>query len=86
MARLTRRGFLQTSAGAATGVAAISVPGLAMVLDHGSAAADLPASAGEPVVAYIRDASTGEVTVMAGHNEVTQHDPELVRRLLKAAK
>jgi hypothetical protein len=88
MARLTRRGFLQTSAGAATGVAAITVPGLAMALTHGGAAAeDLSGVApGEPVVAYVRDRASGDVTIMAGHNEVTHHDPELVRSLLRAAK
>jgi hypothetical protein len=37
------------------------------------------------VVAYVRNAKRGEVTVMSGTREVTYRDPALVKRLLKAA-
>ncbi|HEY3462052.1 MAG TPA: hypothetical protein VGK62_01190, partial [Gaiellaceae bacterium] len=39
----------------------------------------------EPVVAYIRDAERGEVTVTAGTAEHTYRDRALVQRLLRAA-
>ena len=39
----------------------------------------------EPVIAYVRDARRGEVTVMSGTRETTYRDPALVKRLLKAA-
>jgi hypothetical protein len=39
----------------------------------------------EVVVAVVRDAKRGEVTVMAGEREVTYRDPSLVKRLMKAA-
>ena len=39
----------------------------------------------EAVVAVVRDAKRGEVTVMSGTGEVTYRDKDLVRRLMKAA-
>ena len=39
----------------------------------------------EPVIAYVRDAERGEVTVIAGTSETTYRDRALARRLLKAA-
>jgi hypothetical protein len=39
----------------------------------------------EPVMAYVRDAERGEVTVMAGTSETTYRDRSLVKRLLDAA-
>jgi hypothetical protein len=39
----------------------------------------------EPVVAFVRDAERGEVTVVAGMRETTYRDPALVARLAKAA-
>jgi len=40
----------------------------------------------EPVVAYVRDAQRGEVTVTSGMAEHTYRDRVLVRRLLRAAR
>ena len=40
---------------------------------------------GEPVMAYIRDAKRGEVTVMSGTGETTYRDKSLVKRLMDAA-
>jgi len=37
------------------------------------------------VIAYVRDAERGEVTVIAGTSETTYRDRALARRLLKAA-
>ena len=42
--------------------------------------------AGEPMTAYVRDASTGEIAVMVGHREVVTKDPQLIRRLQRAAR
>ncbi len=39
----------------------------------------------EAVVAVVRNAERGEVTVMAGTSEVTYRDKSLVKRLMKAA-
>jgi hypothetical protein len=39
----------------------------------------------EPVMAYLRDAARGEVTVMSGTTETTYKDPILAQRLVDAA-
>jgi hypothetical protein len=91
--RVSRRGFLQTSAGVATGVAVTAAPAMAAMALPGAAAAapavatdpSTPAPA-EPITAYLRDASSSEVTVMAGTTETTYRDPVLAKRLLDAAR
>ena len=40
----------------------------------------------EPLVAYVRDAERGEVTVTSGTTEHTYRDRALVQRLLRAAR
>jgi hypothetical protein len=84
---VTRLSFLKTSAGAAAGAAAIGVPAAAMLTDEKPRVVPEPASANppEPVMAYVRDAERGEVTVMAGTSETTYRDRGLVKKLLAAA-
>jgi hypothetical protein len=45
----------------------------------------VPAEATEPLVAYVRDAHTGEVAVMVGEREVVVHDRELAARIAHVA-
>jgi hypothetical protein len=45
----------------------------------------VPAAATEPLVAYVHDAHSGEVTVMHGDVEVVVHDRELAARIARAA-
>ena len=92
MADLTRRRFLtRASLGAAAGLAAVSglaLPKLISATADGSTAEAAPdlTPLGEDVVAHVRDASKGEIAVMSGNREVTYRDPQLVGRLLKAAR
>lgn len=60
-----------------------------------AAAAPLPAATAtepafpvpsEPVTAFLRDARTGEVTVLSGTVERTYRDPVLAKRLVDAAR
>ena len=89
MAELSRRKLLQTgSIGLVAGVAALSgvdrlvaIPGLKLP----DAEPDLSAVGGD-VVAHVRDASTGDVSIMVGIREVVRRDPQLVGRLLAAAR
>jgi hypothetical protein len=85
--RLTRLSFIKASAGAAAGAAAIGVPAAAVMSEDKQGAAVKPSSAPprEPVMAYVRDAKRGEVTVMSGTSETTYRDPALAKRLLAAA-
>ena len=89
MAKLTRRGFIKkTSVGAATLGTLVAVPGLAEV-----EAAAPPHAAGrpaagqhEPLLAHVRNRTTGEIALLVGTREVVIHDRELVMRLVKAAQ
>jgi hypothetical protein len=84
---LTRLSFIKASAGLAAGAAAIAVPGAAALAAEEKGIAIDPSSPSppEPVVAYVRDAERGEVTVMSGTGETTYRDRALTRRLLAAA-
>lgn len=99
---MSRRGFLAkgavaTAAGVAATVAATS--GIATVESlFASSPAITPAVApgapenhdvtplGTDVVAHVRNASTGEVSIMSGEHEVVYNDRALVARLLKGAR
>jgi hypothetical protein len=89
MAKVTRRTFLSTTVGAAGGVAAMGLiagPGtLVEAAQNVADASDGPMSS-EPMTAYVRDAATGEISVMVGHREVVARDPQLIRRLQRAAR
>ncbi len=84
---VTRLSFIKTSAGVAAGAAAVGVPA-AVALNPGKPAVVTDphtATPPEPVVAYVRDAQRGEVTVVSGTSEITYRDRALVKRLLNAA-
>jgi hypothetical protein len=88
MERLSRRSFVKI-AGAATGAAALAAaPPIARgAIDEGAKQVDPTAAVPEePVVAYVRDAKRGEVTVTSGTAEHTYRDRALVRKLLRAAR
>jgi TAT (twin-arginine translocation) pathway signal sequence len=87
MERLSRRSFVKI-AGAATGAAALAAaPPIARAAVGDDAEHIHPTSAvpEEPLVAYVRDAKRGEVTVTSGTAEHTYRDRVLVRRLLRHA-
>jgi TAT (twin-arginine translocation) pathway signal sequence len=88
MRKSSRRTFLKT-AGVATGAAIVgSVPGVAGATEEpGSEVVGKPSRLPkQPIVAVVRDARTGEVTIHSGLRETTYRDPALVKRLLRAAK
>jgi hypothetical protein len=84
---LTRLSFIKASAGLAAGAAAIGVPAAAAISAEEKGVAIEPSSSSprEPVIAYVRDAERGEVTVMSGTGETTYRDRALTRQLLAAA-
>jgi len=86
MDSVNRRRLL-ASAGVATGTAAVAAhPSVAAALEHREATDPSGPPPEETVVAYVRDAKRGEVTVLSGTRERTYRDPALVKRLLKAAE
>ena len=88
MERVSRRSFMKI-AGAATGAAALAAaPPIARAAVGEEDARPTKATTGvpeEPVVAYVRNAASGEVTVTSGTAEHTYRDRALVQRLLRAA-
>jgi hypothetical protein len=85
---VTRLSFLKSSAGVAAGAAMVAVPGaVAQAAEEKSGVPVAPSSPNprEPVVAYVRDAARGEVTVMSGTVEKTYRDRALTKRLMAAA-
>jgi hypothetical protein len=87
---VTRLSFIKTSAGVAAGLgaAAIGVPGVASAKpteERGVPTDPSTPTPPEPIVAYVRDAESGEVTVVSGTSEATYRDRALVERMLDAA-
>jgi hypothetical protein len=87
MSKLSRSSFLKT-AGLATGAALVG--GVPTAGAASEAAPELvvqpSATPRDPIVAYVRDATKGEVTIVSGLNETTFRDPALVKRLTKAVQ
>ena len=86
MKSVSRRSFLKT-AGVAAGAAAISATPAVAAATEPDAVETTPSTPvpPEPIVAIVRDAGLGEVTVLAGTTEKTYKDRQLARRILKAA-
>jgi hypothetical protein len=91
----SRRAFLQATAGAAAGVAVVATgPRLAAAALHGSSdtitLGRITKPSGPPpaetVMAYVRNAERGEVTVLSGTRETTYIDPDLATRLIAAGR
>jgi len=70
------RSGMGRASGAGTGAASAATP------------AGLPAaeSTGHTLLVHVPDARSGEVRVMYGTREVIHHDPDLVARLVRAAR
>jgi hypothetical protein len=79
MSESTRRGFVKNSAAAAAGLTVVG----ALVAEQAEAKA---AKDSGPVIAYVRDPGTGEISVMAGEREVKLHDHKIAARLARAAR
>lgn len=91
MAKLTRNGFIkQASAGAATIGALAALPGLTSTVqaapEPNEADRSAPATMRGPLVAHIRDTASGEISLLVGTREIKLHNPDLVLRLVRAAR
>ncbi len=83
MAESSRRNFLilAGAGAAAAGVAATLPAGAA-----GATPSTGNATAAGPLLAYVKDARSGELTLMVGEREVVVRDRDLVNRLARAAQ
>ena len=89
MSDSTRRTFLLRSGAGAAAVGAVAlVPGTAQAATVDTAAPTaLPAGAAArgPIVAYIDDVTSGDISVLVGDRAVVVHDPGFVAALAHAA-
>jgi hypothetical protein len=79
MSESTRRGFVKSSAGAAAGMTVIG----ALVTESAEAKA---VKHSKPIVAYIHDARTGEISLNTGERTLKLHDRKIAARLARAAR
>jgi hypothetical protein len=76
---LTRAGFVKSSAAAVVGATALGA--------IASAAAEADERPGnQPVVAYVKNPSKGEISVMSGEREVVVRDPRLARQIARQVR
>jgi len=97
MSPITRRGFISgTAAGvAATGVA-LAIPGqlasattrLRNTSDAASTHDEAPLESllSEPLIAHVRDLSSGEISLFSGEHEFTIRDRHLASSLVRATR
>ena len=86
MPQTTRRTFLSASAAGAAVAGAVTLAPAALVrnpLDTDNPLA--PVRTGGPLVAYVEDVSSGDVTLLVGEEEVVVHDPDLATAIARAA-
>lgn len=79
MSDTTRRGFVKNSAAAAAGVTVVG----ALLTEEAQARV---AAHDGPIVAYVHDARTGEISVLAGEREVHVRDRKLAARIAGVAR
>jgi hypothetical protein len=95
---LSRRAFLRRGALTAAAVGVVgSVPGMSGMLAGASAQAPAIAADSteaetevapltEPLIVHVTNASTGEISLYRGAQEIMVRDPALARRLLAASR
>lgn len=84
--RVSRRGFLKTAAAgaAAAGFATAAPRILSGEIPLSGVFDSAPPAGGDPIVAYVGDASTGEIVLMKGERKVRIRDSGMVSRFLRA--
>ena len=87
MDSIGRRAFMKAAAVAAAAAGtAIAVPGAASAAARHRAVRGARAGGAQgPVVAHVRNASSGEIALFVGTRQVTVRDRELAARLIEAA-
>jgi len=52
----------------------------------GAAEAGSTEELGQPLIAHVKDLSTGEISIYMGQNEYTYRDPQMAAKLLQATR
>jgi len=80
MPQTTRRTFLSASAAGAAVAGAVTLAPAALVRNPLA-----PVRTGGPLVAYVEDVSSGDVTLLVGEEEGGVHDPDRATAIARAA-
>ncbi|HEY7348643.1 MAG TPA: twin-arginine translocation signal domain-containing protein [Ktedonobacterales bacterium] len=87
MKNVSRRKFIiGASAGAVAIGAGVGVPAVVIGQNQAQKAAKFAATLERPLTLYLRDASKGEMVLLADDKQVIIHDSDLANRLLNAAQ
>ncbi len=84
--KMSRRSFLKKSAVGAAGVAAVAAAPTILQMTENVVGALPAGDPSAPLMAYVKDASTGTVVVMWGTKEFVAKDSALVSRLATYTK
>jgi len=84
MASTSRRGFLGVAGAGAAALGIATLDPQVLTRDRDTGAPPLPADSTGAFVAYVHDATTGEVVVMTGEREVVVRDRDLAARIARA--
>ncbi|HLQ42543.1 MAG TPA: twin-arginine translocation signal domain-containing protein [Thermoplasmata archaeon] len=84
--KISRRSFLQKTAVGAAAVGAMAAAPTILKMTENVQASPPPGDVSAPVMAYVKDASTGTLVVMWGTQEIVTRDPGLVNRLTNYAR
>lgn len=86
---LTRRTFLSRSSmgvAIAGGLALVPVVSSILKAQPKTATIPMPAESADPVVAHVRDLTSGEISLLVGTKKVVVRDLDLAARLYAAAR
>ena len=83
---MSRRSFLKKTAVGAAAVAAVAAAPTILQVTENAAGAVPAGDPSAPLIAYVKDASTGTVVVMWGTKEFVAKDTALVSRLATYTK
>ncbi len=89
MQKVSRRNFvIGASAGVLVVGAGVGVPAIVSAQNSQShqKAQQFASTLATPLTVYVRDASKGEIVLLANNNQVIVHDLDLASRLLNAAQ
>ena len=88
MTNLTRRSFLKQTSVSLSTLGLLSFLPASAATPHSQVTTPERSAAAlcDPVIAHVTNVATGEISLFVGVREITFRDPQLVARLLEAAR
>lgn len=86
MEKVSRRKLIVGATAGAVAIGAIAAVPLIAAEQHHPAQAATTSAIKDPIMVYVTDPSTANVTLLVGDKQVTFSDADLVARLIRAAQ